>query len=39
MEAFINFIMNIIKYITELVGYFRAKNDGDNSATQPNFGA
>ncbi len=38
MEAFIGFIMNIIKYITDLVAYFRARNDGDEDAQQPVFG-
>ena len=38
MDAFIGFIMNIIKYITDLVAYFRAKNDGDENAQQPSFG-
>ena len=37
MDAFVNFIMGIIKYITDLVAYFRAKNDGDENAVAPEF--
>ena len=35
--GFIDFIMNIINYIKELVGYFRATNDGKD-AELPDFG-
>jgi len=38
MDAFVGFIMNIIKYIQELVAYFRAKNDGKEDAQPPKFG-
>lgn len=37
LNGFIGFIMNIIKYITDLVAYFRAKNDGDEDAKMPDF--
>lgn len=33
---FVEFIMAMIKYIQDLVGYFRAKNDGKDSE-QPEF--
>ena len=38
MDQFIGFIMSIIKYITDLVAYFRAKNDGKEDAQPPKFG-
>ena len=28
LNGFIGFIMSMIKYIQDLVGYFRAKNEG-----------
>ena len=37
MDAFINFITNFVKYITDLVAYFRAKNDGKEDAVAPEF--
>ena len=37
MDSFISFIMSIIRYITDLVAYFRARNDGDENAEQPSF--
>ena len=37
MEGFIGFIMDLIKYFQDLVGYFRAKNDGKEDAVMPEF--
>ena len=37
MEAFVNFIMGIIRYIQDLVAYYRAKNDGKEDAVMPEF--
>lgn len=34
---FIGFIKGIINYITELVAYFRAKNDGKEDVEMPTF--
>ena len=37
MDAFVNYITSIVKYITDLVAYFRAKNDGKEDAVMPEF--
>ena len=37
MDAFVSFITSIVKYITDLVAYFRAKNDGKEDAVMPAF--
>ncbi len=37
MDAFVNFITSIVRYIQELVAYFRAKNDGNEDAVAPEF--
>lgn len=37
MDVFIGFIMNVIKYIQDLVAYFRAKNEGKDPE-EPKFG-
>lgn len=39
MEAILNFINAMIKYIQDLVAYFRKKNDGDPDAQMPEYGA
>ena len=36
LNKFISFIMSMIKYIQDLVGYFRDKNEGKD-ATLPEF--
>lgn len=35
--AFVEFILNIINYIRDLVAYFRAKNDGKEDVEMPTF--
>lgn len=36
LNNFIGFIMNLIKYVQDLVAYFRAKNEGKD-APMPEF--
>ena len=37
MEAFLGFIMDLIKYVQDLVAYYRARNDGKEDAVMPDF--